>query len=391
MIYDAIVVGAGPGGALAACELRRFGLSVLVLERARHPRHKSCGGGLSLRVQQVLEPGFQGVVQDVIDRVRFTFSGSEEFAIPFPRPVAYMVAREEFDRYLAKKAVDLGAELVEEEPVFSVSEYPDRVEVQTERGSYQGRYLIGADGANSVVAKTLCSTGDRQPAFSLEADLSPSDGTWEARREVVIELGHSPGGYAWVFPKERHLSVGVAGFIGKNGRPRETFWRFVRGQKRLAAGTMGKVSGYPIPLYHRSMPPLASPRLAVVGDAAQLVDPLFGEGIYYALWSGKAAARCVAEAARHRIRDLTPYDRQVRAELYPEFRSAYWMARLVYSFPYLSFRLFRRHPEVIHLYYRVLRGELSYRGLVSALRWKLWGYLSKAVLRRLGARSRDKN
>jgi geranylgeranyl reductase family protein len=382
MTYDAIVVGVGPGGAMAAQELRRHGLSVLALERARHPRHKSCGGGLSFRVHQLLEPGFMKVVQEEIDKVRFTFSGREEFVVPFPQPVAYMVLREEFDRYLAEQAVAFGAVLREAEPVESVQERSDLVEVKTARNTYQARYVIGADGANSTVARSICIKSERRPAFSLESEINLQTAAAPIRREVLIELGHIPGGYAWIFPKEACLSVGIAGFVGKGGRPRDYYRRFVQGQKRLIENKMGPVLGYPIPLFHRSTPPLASSRLAVVGDAAQLVDPLFGEGIYYALWSGQMAARYVAEAIAGRISDLTGYDYRIRSELYPELRSAYWMAKAVYRFPYLTFRTFRDHPEIIQQYYRVLRGEIGYRGLATTLHRMAWKFFWKVLLKK---------
>jgi len=383
MIYDAIVVGFGPAGAAAAYELRRRGLSVLALERSRHPRHKSCGGGLSYRVHQLLEPGFQKVVQEVIDTVRFTFSGREEFVIPSRRPLAYMVMREQFDQYLADQAVQEGAELIEDEPVQAVDEHADRVEVRTKRTVYVARYAIGADGANSVVARALRSSGRPRPAFSLESEVRLPEGTSWAGREVLIEFGDIPGGYAWIFPKGRRLSIGIAGFVKRGEKPRSDYRRFVQGHKGLSKGEMGPILGYPLPLFHRSAMPLASPRLAVVGDAAQLVDPLFGEGIYYAIWSGQEAARCVARAVLRDIADLRFYDRQVRADLYPEFRSAFWMARAVYRFPHFTFRLFRKHPEVIQLYFQVLRGELSYRGMASVLQRKGWGFLLKSFWRLL--------
>lgn len=386
MIYDTIVIGAGPGGAMAASELRRQGLSVLALERARHPRHKSCGGGLSYRVHQILEPGFQSVVEDVIETVRFTFSGREEFVVPC-LPMAYMVIREDFDCYMARRAVEQGSELKEEEPVVSVQEHAEFVEVKTRKHVYVARYIIGADGANSIVARSLRANGRRRPAFSMESELHLNGQSVSMEHEILIELGHIPGGYAWVFPKERRLSLGLAGFMGKSERPKDYYHRFVEGQKRLAKGKMGPVLGHPIPLFHRSMPPLASSRMVVVGDAAHLVDPLFGEGIYYALRSGQMAARCIAEVHQRRAQDLTLYDRRVRAELYPDLRAAYWMARAVYLFPYLTFRVFQRHPKIIQDYARVMRGELSYQALVSLLYRKALGYLWKSFSPRVWFRS----
>jgi len=103
-MHDVIVVGMGPGGATAATHLARAGFSVLGLEGKAHPRYKVCGGGLSARIDRLLDPGYRTVVEDTIHRVRFQFAGAEAFEIASPDPIAYMVMRARFDAYLARKA-----------------------------------------------------------------------------------------------------------------------------------------------------------------------------------------------------------------------------------------------------------------------------------------------
>src|SRR5205085_9921140 len=93
-MHEVIVVGMGPGGATAAAELARSGLSVLGLESKTHPRYKVCGGALSARIDRLLEPDYHAVIEETIHRVRFQFAGADVFESLSPEPLAYMVMRD---------------------------------------------------------------------------------------------------------------------------------------------------------------------------------------------------------------------------------------------------------------------------------------------------------
>jgi flavin-dependent dehydrogenase len=99
----------------------------------------------------------------------------------------------------------------------------------------------------------------------------------------------------------------------------------------------------------------------LVGDAAHLVDPLFGEGIYYAVKSGQLASGSAVEVVRGRSHTLESYSRAVYRDIYPEFRVASRMASILYSFPRLCYRLAHRYQELVRLYYRVLQGQETYQ------------------------------
>lgn len=103
----------------------------------------------------------------------------------------------------------------------------------------------------------------------------------------------------------------------------------------------------------------------LIGDAGHLVDPLFGEGIYYAVRSGQLAARAILGTVHNRNQSLFEYDHALAQEIYPEFRVASRMARIVYSFPRLCHRLMHNYQEVIRLYYGVLQGHTTYQGFFA--------------------------
>ncbi|HIP87368.1 MAG TPA: FAD-dependent oxidoreductase, partial [Anaerolineales bacterium] len=151
MECDAVVVGAGPAGASAAYWLGEAGKRVLVLEKERLPRYKPCGGGIPTAVLDRFPFDFSPVVEREIGRVRFRFRDGREVVADLPgRPVA-MVMRDRFDYHILHHA---RAEVRDDSPVVALRQDGASVEVETASGeTFRGRYLIGADGANSRVAR----------------------------------------------------------------------------------------------------------------------------------------------------------------------------------------------------------------------------------------------
>lgn len=364
--YDVVIVGMGPAGATAAYELSRAGMSVLGLEKQMHPRYKVCGGGLSVRIDQILESDFKAVVEHTVYGIQFTYGGQEPFLIESSRPIAYMVMRDRFDHLLVEKARRAGTEVHEDERAVAFMPLPEGVEVTTDRGRYRTKVLIGADGANSIVAQRLFPTRRPRGMPTLESEIGIGQApVYPGEGKVLIDLGATACGYAWIFPKKERLSIGVAEFRGRTASPRGVFERFVRDEKRLASLEVPQPYGHPLPLYsyRGSTAPvgLVQHRALLVGDAGHLVDPLFGEGIYYAVRSAQIAAASVLGIFHDQRRSLLDYERAVTREIYSEFRIASRVARIVYTFPRLCHRLMHRYQEVINLYYDVLQGRETYQ------------------------------
>ncbi len=364
--YDVLIVGMGPAGATAAYELSRAGLAVLGLEKKSLPRYKVCGGGLSARIDQILDAEYKAVVEHTIYGVQFTYRGENPFCIESSRPIAYMVMRDRFDHLLVEKARRAGAEVHEGEGALEFLEGPDGVEVITDRARYRAKVVIGADGANSVVAHRLFPGKRRYGMPTLESELGIGQApVYPGEGQVLIDLGASQSGYGWIFPKTQRLSIGVAEFRDRSSSPKGVFDRFIHGEKGLANMAIPRPVGHPLPLFRANARTegidLVRHRALLVGDAGYLVDPLFGEGIYYAIRSSQMAAASILRFFQDPRLTLQDYQTTVTRELYPEFRVASRMARIVYTFPRLCHQLLYRYQEVINLYYDVLRGKETYQ------------------------------
>ena len=215
--YDVVIVGLGPAGATAASALSRGGSRVLGFDKETHPRYKVCGGGLSARVAQLLDPGFHSVVEHAVNGVQFVYRGQDPIRIESSEPIAYMVMRDRFDQYLLQQARCAGTDIRTGEGVIAVRQESDGVTVVTERGRYRAKIVIGADGANSLVTRCLFPHRSRYRAPALESEVPiEKDGHYPGPSTILVDVGAAHQGYGWIFPKQSCLSVGVGEFRRKS-------------------------------------------------------------------------------------------------------------------------------------------------------------------------------
>ncbi|NJD54570.1 MAG: geranylgeranyl reductase family protein [Candidatus Methanoperedens sp.] len=387
MKYDIIVAGFGPAGSTAAYELSKKGFNVLAFDKQRHPRYKPCGGGLTAKIEKILEPDFKSVVERTIYKVNFTFRGTGDLRAVSQNPIVYTVMRDVFDNFLVEKARAAGSEIHEQEKVTHVEERKDNVLVMTEKNTHATELLIGADGVNGIVARSIGLKPKKRTAVLIEGEVNVKEKAFNrVSNEILFDFGSVPYGYGWIFPKADHLSLGVGGLKEMIKNPKHYYSEFLSDQYLLDDIESERKFGYTIPFFDGESK-IISDRTMLTGDAAALVDPYLGEGIYYAIRSGQIAAE-VAEGILNGNMTTAIYQERIAQEIYPEFQYARKIGKVFYTFPKLGYELLKHHPEFYEQIFDVVRGDLSYEQLwgkmKSKVRIEIFAYLGL-----LKARSRD--
>lgn len=366
--FDAIVVGAGPAGSTAAVRLARGGARVLLLDRARFPRDKPCGGGLTYRAVRQLPVSVEPVVEDVVDRFELGLRYGRRFERGGDGPLVLMTQRRRLDAHLAEQAAAAGADFRDGVRATALELGEKQATVRFNGASATAPVVIGADGVNGIAARTLGLGAERRHGVALEGNVSYGPAREERwRGRAVVDLGVVPGGYAWVFPKGDHVNVGVGGWESEGPRLREHLARACAAYG-LPAERLDGLRGYRLPMRPHGEPAVRG-RVLLVGDAAGLVDPLSGDGMYEAFVSSRIAAETSLALLEGRIASLDEYGPRLEAALGRPL-AASWKAKLAIDrFPRLVFGI-ARIPIVWGFTAAFLRGDLAHpgeaRGLVRA-------------------------
>ncbi|MBI2865712.1 MAG: NAD(P)/FAD-dependent oxidoreductase [Chloroflexi bacterium] len=363
--FDVIIIGAGAAGSLTAYELAKAGARVLVIEKERLPRYKPCGGGLTEKAIGLLPFSIASVVEDTIYQVRFTFKLGDQVELRYPRPLLYTVMRDRFDHFLVEQAQGTGAQIVEGVVVKGIS-LNGKPEVIAGDRSFSANVVIGADGANGAVARSLGLMGDVSHLVAWETEVEPGPAALASRSgTATLDLGTLPAAYAWTFPKQGRLSIGAGG-QDRVARSIRSYYADFLARQDLGPHRVLSQKGHRLPLRRRGSP-IHRGRVALVGDAAGLVDAFTGEGIYWALASGRLAARAALDVLGGREITLAGYEQMVEAELMPELLYSRRWLNIYLWWPRLCYRLLRESSRFWDATARILRGEKTYASIERAL------------------------
>lgn len=296
-VHDVIVIGGGPAGGSAALQAARLGLRTLLIERGDPQRDKLCSGVIAPHTESILrhlgldaDPSTVGWVEDTL--LRFRLGAIRHRHHPYR-----MVSRKLFDAQIRQAAQDSGARVIHGEAVREIQEKEEGALLLTGAGAYRARVIVGADGTNGVTTRFV-NPKPRLPGVAMEAKL-PLD----APGSTLIDWGMG-GGYRWIFRKETTMGVGVAFMPARPG---------IKGRLQVWSDSLGidtrSATGHLLPF--ALQPRLVRGPVLLAGDAAGAVDPLMGEGIPWALLTGRMASLQAALLLREGT-PLTGHEERVR-------------------------------------------------------------------------------
>jgi len=384
--YDVAIVGGGPAGATAARCLAAGGARTLLLERQRVPRYKTCGGGLIGRALASLPAGLALPVEREFREVEMRLWGTtRRFVVRRDAPIVSMTMRADLDAALLSVAAARGADVRDATELTALELGDGGITLGAGRERVAADLLVAADGATGRTSSLAGWPARPAGIPALECELrGDRDAFRRFGGEARFDFGLPTDGYAWVFPKREHLSIGVLRMARGGARLHRVLEQYLAALG-LSPGAEAETHGYVIPLEPRREG-CARGRTLLVGDAAGLADPVTGEGISWAMRSGELAAQACLSAGGDPGRAGSAYTAALDASLLPELRAARRLAGLLYTRPALRGALFALHGQALcEAVAEVVRGARDYRSWLdrpaSWLRLLVPGFAMRASRR----------
>jgi len=365
-IFDVAVVGSGPAGAMAAFCLAKKGVRVAVLEKSTLPRYKPCGSGIVRKAMQILPVGVSEIIERECHRVELNFIPHHlHFAAIRKQPIIFMTMRDKFDYHLVLAAQAAGANIFQKCRVADVVCKVDLIELMTNKGQLQTRFVVGADGVLSTVAKKSGWRETRNLIPAIESEMIVSQEEMDRFcHSARFDFGLFPGGYGWVFPKKTHLSVGVLSMRKNRVGLHDMMGTYLKALG-IAPSKQSKRYGYLIPVTPRN-DAFMKGRVLLAGDAAGFANPITGEGISFALLSGQTAAHALLDGAFRKSRVKNIFESEIKKKILSELHIAHIFSKLVYRYPRFFRLLFRFHGQkFVESVTDIEMGKTTYRCLAT--------------------------
>ena len=390
--FEALIVGAGPAGSFAAELLASRGVKVALFDGRPPGEPKACGGGVTAKALKAW-PNLLNAVGRTISELDLYSPAGKRLHLQLDEPFA-VYSRVAFDGYLRDRARDAGAQVFAEKISARTIKRTDGAWlIKTDSGEWSGSVLVGADGANSGIAKMLAgplSPSDMEVAFGYRAPL-PANGS----APTVVAFLPRWVGYAWAFPRPDHISFGIAttqdafdhqplddllwrfmvGYYQQRGDTQVNFWSGDQSSSETVA--IREQLQSTAERYAARIPGLAANTWdtrtvcgddwALLGDAAGFADPVTGEGIYYALRSAELFAEALLRG------DLRSYETSWRDDFGAELRRAAQMRRRFYGnfwgapFTERMIEFAKGHRGVRRVLGNLVAGEQGYTNLKKKL------------------------
>lgn len=314
MRYDVAIIGGGPSGAVAAAELAKAGIATVLVERNLE-NVKPCGGAIPLGlIEEFSIP--DPLVEKKLSKMSVRSPKGKMISMEMPNGYVGMVRRERFDSYLRDKAKRHGADVVEA-LVKEIKRNGNGHTITLSKGlpPLEATYIIGADGANSKTAEELGFPANELQVIAMQQRFHYCDTLkpYEELVEIWFDGEVSPDFYGWIFPKTDHIAIGTGTEFRKHNL-KELQHRFVEKLGITEKPYLDEAAKIPM----KPRKSFTQENAILIGDAAGLVTPANGEGIFFAMRSGKLGAQAMIELLRNN-RPLKTYEKTFRKLYAPIF------------------------------------------------------------------------
>jgi len=374
--FDIAIIGSGPSGATAAFKLADQGYAVVIIEKEHLPRYKTCGGGLVFRGRQMLPFDLESCIDREFTAIDVYFSGQDlHLRSTKETPTVSMVMRDQFDLKIVQEAQKKGIKLLENHKVTKLDFGGEYIAITTSQGQIQARFIIAADGALGQTAKLAGWKEDtRYLVPALEYEVEVDEKTFKRLKdEARFDVDFVPKGYAWNFPKKKHLSIGVVSMKRTKIDLKQTYREYlelldIKPENILVE----EAHGYQIPVAMRK-DGFVKNNVFLIGDAAGFADPLTAEGISNAIYSGILAAEALSESKLDPVLAEKLYLEKLEQKLLPELKTAEFLASLFYNQTKIRNYFIRKSGKRFSDYLTdVFTGEKSYpKNLAKLVRRKI--------------------
>ena len=342
--FDVIIIGGGPAGTTSAYLLNKYGYKVLLLDKKEFPRSKLCGGLITEKTLNLMLKIFDLSLSDlfndnVIDYV------SDSYKVYFKDKLItenkmetkfYLVRREVYDHYLLTQVKNNKVKVIEDTKVVDIDFENNKV-ITENNDYYQSKYIIAADGANSLVRNKIFKKRRLRNSKKIKKNIAISIETEIKRTELsekidqpILYFGILNWGYGWVFPKKDTVTIGIAGLKNRNRDYKEIFKDYL---KIIDSDIKDiKIKGWPIPFGNYLKKPVYK-NTFLVGDAANFTDPLTGEGLYYAHKSAKIATYVIHKSKKEVINLEREYSKNINNLINKKLKKAKLYRNILWSPP----------------------------------------------------------
>ena len=373
--FPVVIIGAGPAGASCAYQLSKFGIDNAILEKESLPRPKVCAGGITARINKLFDFDITCLVHRQVRQILFSYEMKEKFILSWPDPFIYTIERANFDYYLAQKAAEKGTKIYDNTKVEKV----EGENIYTNKGVFKAHYVVDAGGASSFLSKKVKLR--RRWVKTLQVEVKVPLNILEKYTEKIrADLNLIPLGWAWVFPKKDHLTVGIGCMTRSTKRYQlisllKSYLDFL-----FPVYEKIKVASYPISLPSWTNK-VAKDNFLLIGEAGNFVDPLSGEGIFWGIKSGKLAANFLKSIIEKK-KSCEEFNKITQKEIFYYLRVLFLISAFFYRMPSFFLDWAKKSNRVREYFAKMLQGKLTAERLFNFLpKDNLYSNLTRQGLR----------